>query len=81
VTRKITMSVAAIKQGRETALRLGNLDAKRGLGLREGLRRGDVADPPAGRPGDYVIATGETHSVREFCEEAFACVGSTGRTS
>ena len=48
VTRKITMGVAAIKQGREKELRLGQPRRQARLGLREGLRRGDVADAPAG---------------------------------
>jgi GDPmannose 4,6-dehydratase len=71
VTRKITMGVAAIKQGREKELRLGNLDAKRDWGYVEAMWRMLQRE----EPGDYVIATGETHSVREFCEEAFGCVG------
>jgi GDPmannose 4,6-dehydratase len=74
VTRKITMGVAAIKQGRQKELRLGNLDAKRDWGFAldyvEGMWRMLQQD----EPDDYVIATGETHSVREFCEEAFSAV-------
>jgi len=75
VTRKITMAVAAIKQGRQQELRLGNLDAKRDWGF-----AGDYVEAmwrmlQQDEPGDYVIATGETHSVREFCEEAFSHVG------
>jgi GDPmannose 4,6-dehydratase len=75
VTRKITMGVAAIKQGRAKELRLGNLDAKRDWGF-----AGDYVEAmwrmlQQDRPDDYVIATGETHSVREFCEEAFSYVG------
>jgi GDPmannose 4,6-dehydratase len=46
-----------------------------GLGLRRRLRRGDVAHAPAVRPDDYVVATGETHSVKELVEVAFGCVG------
>jgi GDPmannose 4,6-dehydratase len=75
VTRKITRAVAAIVQGRQEALYLGNLDAKRDWGHArdyvEGMWRivqQDAAD-------DYVLATGETHSVREFVEKAFAVVG------
>jgi GDPmannose 4,6-dehydratase len=75
VTRKITMGVAAIKQGRQKELRLGNLDAKRDWGFAgdyvEAMWRMLQQDEPA----DYVIATGETHSVREFCQEAFSHVG------
>ena len=75
VTRKITMGVAAIKRGLATELRLGNLDAKRDWGF-----AGDYVDAmwrmlQRERPDDYVVATGETHSVREFLEEAFSHVG------
>ncbi len=76
VTRKITDGVARIKLGLADELRLGNLDAAARLGLRGRLRARDVADAPAGRAAsDYVIATGEQHSVREFVELAFAHVG------
>jgi GDPmannose 4,6-dehydratase len=75
VTRKITMSVAAIKQGREKELRLGNLDAKRDWGYAKDYVEAMWRMLQREEPGDYVIATGETHSVREFCEEAFGCVG------
>jgi GDPmannose 4,6-dehydratase len=75
VTRKITMSVAAIKQGREKELRLGNLDAKRDWGYAKDYVEAMWRMLQRDEPGDYVIATGETHSVREFCEEAFGCVG------
>ena len=74
VTRKITMGVAAIKQGREKELRLGNLDAKRDWGYAKDYVEAMWRMLQQEQPGDYVIATGETHSVREFCEEAFACV-------
>jgi len=75
VTRKITMGIAAIKQGRSSELRLGNLDAKRDWGF-----AGDYVEAmwlmlQQPKPDDYVIATGETHSVREFLEEAFSHVG------
>jgi len=75
VTRKITMSVAAIQQGREKELRLGNLDAKRDWGYAKDYVEAMWRMLQREEPGDYVIATGETHSVREFCEEAFGCVG------
>jgi len=75
VTRKITMSVAAIKQGRAKELRLGNLDAKRDWGYAKDYVEAMWRMLQQEKPGDYVIATGETHSVREFCEEAFGCVG------
>jgi len=75
VTRKITMSVAAIKQGRAKEVRLGNLDAKRDWGYAKDYVEAMWRMLQQEKPGDYVIATGETHSVREFCEEAFGCVG------
>jgi GDPmannose 4,6-dehydratase len=75
VTRKITMGVAAIRQGRAKDLRLGNLDAKRDWGYAKDYVEAMWRMLQQDQPGDYVIATGETHSVREFCEEAFACVG------
>jgi GDPmannose 4,6-dehydratase len=75
VTRKITMAAARIKLGLQNRLFLGNLDAKRDWGF-----AGDYVEAmwrmvQQDQPGDYVIATGETHSVREFCEEAFGLVG------
>jgi GDPmannose 4,6-dehydratase len=75
VTRKITMGVAAIKQGREKELRLGNLDPKRDWGYAKDYVEAMWRMLQQEKPGDYVVATGETHSVREFCEEAFGCVG------
>jgi len=75
VTRKITISVARIKAGLQDHLALGNLDAKRDWGF-----AGDYVEAmwlmlQASEPEDYVIATGETHTVREFCELAFARAG------
>jgi GDPmannose 4,6-dehydratase len=75
VTRKITMGVAAIKKGLSKELRLGNLDAKRDWGF-----AGDYVEAmwrmlQQEKPDDYIVATGETHSVREFLEEAFSYVG------
>ena len=75
VTRKITMGVAAIKQGRAKELRLGNLDAKRDWGHARDYVEAMWRILQQEKPSDYVIATGETHSVREFCEEAFGAVG------
>jgi GDPmannose 4,6-dehydratase len=74
VTRKITMGVAAIKQGRAKELRLGNLDAKRDWGHAKDYVEAMWRILQQEKPADYVIATGENHSVREFCEEAFSCV-------
>src|SRR5215470_10607704 len=77
VTRKITRAVAAIKLGRQQTVFLGNLDAKRDWGHArdyvEGMWR--ILQQP--KADDYVLATGETHSVREFVAQAFACVGRT----
>ena len=75
VSRKITLGAAAIKLGLATELRLGNLDAKRDWGY-----AGDYVDAmwtmmQQSTPDDFVIATGETHTVRELCQIAFARVG------
>lgn len=75
VTRKITSTVARIKLGLATELRLGNLDAKRDWGHAADYVRAMhlmLQQPDA---DDFVIATGETHTVREFCEHAFGKVG------
>src|ERR1700676_1939016 len=75
VTRKITDGVARIQAGQASELRLGNLEAKRDWGHAKDYVQAMhlMLQQPA--PDDYVIATGETHSVREFCELAFAEVG------
>ncbi|WP_448207518.1 GDP-mannose 4,6-dehydratase [Azospirillum sp. sgz302134] len=77
VTRKITRAVAAIQLGRQKTLYLGNLDAKRDWGHArdyvEGMWR--ILQQPTA--DDYVLATGETHPIREFVELAFGCVGRT----
>jgi len=75
VTRKITRTAAAIRLGLATQLELGNLDARRDWGF-----AGDYVDAmwrmlQHDTPEDFVIATGETHSVREFCELAFGHLG------
>lgn len=75
VTRKITLGVAAIKLGMQSTLMLGNLDAKRDWGYAKDYVEAMWLMLQQDRPDDYVVATGETRSVREFCEEAFACVG------
>ncbi|GIX05314.1 MAG: GDP-mannose 4,6-dehydratase [Planctomycetaceae bacterium] len=75
VTRKITSHVAAIKRGLIKELRLGNLDACRDWGFAGDYVRAMHLMLQQPQPDDYVIATGETHSVREFCQRAFACVG------
>jgi GDPmannose 4,6-dehydratase len=75
VTRKITMAVARIKKGSQEKLYLGNLDAKRDWGF-----AGDYVESmwlmlQQDEPDDYVVATGKTHSVREFAQLAFGEVG------
>ena len=75
VTRKITHGVAQIALGQATEIRLGNLDAKRDWGF-----AGDYVEAmwrmlQQDTPDDYVVCTGETHSVREFCDLAFSQVG------
>jgi GDPmannose 4,6-dehydratase len=75
VTRKITRAVAAIERGLQDRLYLGNLNARRDWGHAGDFVEGMWLMLQQPNPGDYVLATGETHSVREFVERAFACVG------
>jgi GDPmannose 4,6-dehydratase len=75
VTRKISHGVARIAHGLERELRLGNLDARRDWGYAPDYVRAMHLMMQRDEPRDYVIASGETHSVREFCELAFAQVG------
>lgn len=75
VTRKITSTVARIKLGLATELRLGNLDAKRDWGHAADYVRAMRLMLEQPEADDYVVATGETHTVREFCERAFSKVG------
>ena len=75
VTRKITRAVAAIEHGLQDKLYLGNLDAKRDWGHARDFVEGMWLILQQDVPDDYVLATGETHSVREFVEKAFAHVG------
>jgi len=75
VTRKVSHAVARIKLGKQEKLELGSMDAKRDWGF-----AGDFVEAmwlmlQQEKPDDYVVATGETHSVAEFCELAFATVG------
>jgi GDPmannose 4,6-dehydratase len=75
VTRKITMAAARIREGQQDKLYLGNLDASRDWGF-----AGDYVDGmwrmlQDDTPGDYVLATGEAHTVRDFCRLAFARAG------
>jgi GDPmannose 4,6-dehydratase len=75
VTRKITRAVAAIHLGLQKTLYIGNLDAKRDWGHARDYVEGMWRIVQQDTPGDYVLATGEMHSVREFIELAFAKVG------
>ncbi len=75
VTRKITRAATRIKLGLQDYLYLGNLDAKRDWGYAREYVEAMWLMLQQDNPDDYVIATGETHSVREFCEETFACLG------
>jgi GDPmannose 4,6-dehydratase len=75
VTRKITRALAAIMDGRQKHLYLGNLDAKRDWGYAPEYVEAMWLMMQQEKPGDYVIGTGETHSVREFLDEAFGYVG------
>ena len=81
VTRKITRAVAAIERGLQERLYLGNLDARRDWGHARDFVEGMWLMLQQPEPDDYVLATGETHSVREFVERAFACVGRTHRVA
>ena len=75
VTRKITRAVAAIELGYQDRLFLGNLDAKRDWGHARDYVDGMWRILQQAEPDDYVLATGETHSVREFVERAFERIG------
>ena len=75
VTRKITACVARINKGLEQCLFLGNLDSKRDWGHAKDYVEGMWRMLQEDKPDDYVLATGETHTVREFVEVAFSCIG------
>ena len=75
VTRKITRAVAAIELGIQQKLYLGNLDATRDWGHARDYVEGMWMILQQPEPDDYVLATGEAHSVREFVEKSFACIG------
>ncbi len=77
ITRKITRAVAAIEHGLQEHLFLGNLDARRDWGHARDYVEGMWLMLQQDAPDDYVLATGEMHSVREFAERAFAHVGRT----
>ena len=75
VTRKVTNGAAKIKLGLASELRLGNLDAQRDWGFAKDYVRAMYLMLQQDTPGDYVVATGETHPVKELVELAFSAVG------
>ena len=75
VTRKITVGIGGILRGEQKELRLGNLDAKRDWGYALDYMEGAWRMLQQDEPDDYVLATGETHSVQEFLEAAFTYAG------
>jgi GDPmannose 4,6-dehydratase len=75
VTRKITMAAARISEGQQDKLYLGNLDARRDWGFAGDYVEGMWLMVQAHSPDDYVLATGETYSVRDFCTRVFARLG------
>lgn len=75
VTRKVTRAVAGIKLGLQRKLYLGNLAARRDWGFAGDYVRAMWLMLQQDSPDDFAIGTGETHSVQEFVEEAFACAG------
>ena len=77
VTRKVTTAVARIHEGIDKCLYLGNIDAKRDWGHAKDYVEGMWRMLQQDEPDDYVLATGETHTVREMVEKSFAFVGTT----
>ena len=75
VTRKVSYEVARIRRGLSDHVALGNLDARRDWGYAGDYVRAMWLMLRASQPQDYVVATGRTHSIRELCQQAFACVG------
>ncbi len=75
VTRKISKAVARIKLGKQDFIELGNMDSKRDWGYAGDYVEGMWRILQQDKPGDYVLATGETHTIREFCEQAFKEIG------
>ena len=75
VTRKVTDGVARIKLGLATELRLGNLDARRDWGHARDYVRAMWTMLQQDKPGDYVVATGRSASIRDLCDLAFSIVG------
>lgn len=79
VTRKITLAIANIMAGKQEKLSLGNMNAKRDWGFAGDYVKGMYLMLQQEKPGDYVLATNETHTVREFVNAAFDAVGITIR--
>lgn len=77
VTRKITLAIANIMAGKQEKLSLGNMDAKRDWGFAGDYVEGMWRMLQQDKPGDFVLATNETHTVRQFVEEAFSHLGIT----
>merc|ERR1719159_1026630 len=77
VTRKITRAVAAISKGKQDCVWLGNLNAQRDWGHARDYVNMMWLMLQQDTPDDFVVATGEMHSVREFCDKAFAVIGKT----
>lgn len=75
VTRKVTVAAARIAQGAQRELRLGNIHSRRDWGWTPDFMRAIPLIAEQDEPGDYVLATGESHTVAELCETAFAAVG------
>lgn len=75
VTRKISKAVARIKHGKQEYIELGNMDSKRDWGYAGDYVEGMWRMLQQDEPDDYVLATGETHTIREFCEHAFKEIG------
>jgi len=75
VTRKVTVAAARIKNGKQDHLELGNMDAKRDWGFAGDYVEGMWMIMQQDKPDDFVLSTGETHTVREFVEESFRVLG------
>ena len=75
MTRKVTSAVAKIKNGLQNELRMGNLDSKRDWGFAGDYVKAMWLMLQQDKPDDFVVATGETHTIKELLEVAFGCVG------
>lgn len=75
ITRKITIGLANIIKGKQKFIEIGNIDAKRDWGYTKDYVKGMWMILQYNKPDDFVLATGENHSIKEFVEESFKCVG------